>query len=136
MKSTVLLSVDPPLSPGKIAAEAVASRGAVLTLADEPGQQYLIGEMRWRDETGVLFFIAFGDGARDARHLAIDTVTEESDGRIRFSIGGMLRAKLERVELAAVADPDDYRIAWQLWQQVAPLQRSVIDRSFTALTEG
>lgn len=117
----------------KAAAEALFRRGAILTLASAPAQHFLAGEMRWHHDSGAFFFIAFGDGERDAHYLRIDALAADRDGSIRFFRDEEECAKLEEIAAAAVEDPEDYRIAWTLWQQVAPLQQALVDRCFAAL---
>lgn len=86
------------------------------------------------EDAGVFLFAAFGDDERDAVYLALDAILEEDDGTVRFFYVGFECAKLERIAQADVADPDDYHIAWQLWQQVAPLRRVLIERSYANLS--
>ena len=117
----------------KAAAEALFQAGAILTLATEPSQRFLLGDLRWNQDSGVFLFVAFGDDERDALYLPLDAVIEERDGSVRLFYVGLECAKLERIAAADVDDPDDYHIAWQLWQQVAPLRRDMIDRRFAHL---
>lgn len=114
-------------------AEALFRRGAILTLAAAPGQHFLAGAMRWHEDSGAFFFVAFGDGEHDAHYLRIDALAEDRDGCIRFFGGNEECAKLEEIAAAAVEDPEDYRIAWTLWQQVVPLRQALVDRCFAAL---
>ena len=119
----------------KAAAETLFQRGAILTPAADPSHRFLVGELRWHADTGALLFVAFGEDERDAHFLAIDAITEERDGSIQFSHAGLACAKLEDIAGASVDDPDDYTIAWQLWQQVSPMRKALVNRCFAAIVE-
>lgn len=121
------------LPKAKAAAETLFQNGGVLTLAGDPTSRFLLGDLRWHQNVGVFLFVAFGDDERDAHYLPLDAVVEDRDGSIRFSYVGLECAKLEKIADAAVDDPDDYHIAWQLWQQVAPLRGPLIDRWYKRL---
>lgn len=117
----------------KTAAETLYRNGAVLEFADDPSAAMLLGDLQWSEQGGVLAFAAYGEGPRDARHLRFDHAAYDGDATVWFSREGRMLATLRRIEDAEIEDPQDYRIAWQLWQQVAPLRRNVIDNSYTAL---
>lgn len=123
-------------SDARAAAEKLYRNGAILTFVGSPRTDVLLGDMRWADEDTVLFFVAYGEGPPDAWQLRFDSVVVEDDSSVSFSNEGRTMARLRRIEDADVVDPDDYRIAWQLWQQVVPLRRAVIERCYEALELG
>lgn len=133
MGEQLLRANDSMCAEGKAAAEAAFRHGAIVTVTDGDRAPFLLGELRWREGEGVFFFVAFGDDFRDALYLKVDAIAEERDGSIRFCSGGCECAKLEEIESADVEDSDDYKIAFQLWQQVAPLRQTVVERCFAAV---
>ena len=130
VKSMLLRQTDALRQRERTAAEALCRRGAILTLADEPDQRYLVGHLRWQGDRGLAVFIAFGEGPRDVRRLVPDDITLERDGSVSLLCNQRGWAKLQSLEVADFEDADDYRIAWQLWQQVAPLHAALIERSY------
>ena len=119
---------------GRAAAEALYREGAIAALPGETAAM-LVGDLRWRDAGGVLLFAAYGDGPGDARLVCFDQTVQDDANSVSFVHEGHVAATLRRIETAAVDDPEDYRIAWQLWQQVAPLRSGVIDRCYATLEQ-
>ena len=106
--------------------------GAIMTLPGEPARRALIGDLRWT-QGGVCWFAAFGDSPRDAHRVDFtDAQTEQRDA-IQFLKDRTTAACLSTIDAAGVEDPDDYRVAWQLWQQVAPLRTKLIEDSYNRL---
>lgn len=114
----------------RTAVDALFRQGAILFVCAEADAPYLVGDLRWPGDSAVSVFIAFGDGPRDVRHFVLDDLVLEPDGGVSFRCTERICARLQAIERARVDDPDDYRIAWQLWQQVAPLRQTLIDRSY------
>ena len=52
-----------------------------------------------------------------------------------FHGAGRIAALLTPIEKSAVDDPEDYRVAWQLWQEVLPVRQKLIDRAFAGLAQ-
>jgi len=113
----------------RAAVDRLFEAGTIATLSDEP-RPILIGGLEWIDEAGLALFIAHGDGPADVHRLIFDDVMINSRGSVTLLQQGHVIGTLHAIDDADVADPDDYRIAWQLWQEVAPLRRDLIARCF------
>jgi hypothetical protein len=116
------------------AALRLAVEGAIMTVYNSPGGSYLVGSLRWAADGAprVLFFAANGDGVEDGHELCFDTV-EPADTGLRFFHGGKIVGTLLPIDAAAVDDPDDYRVGWSIWQQVAPLKQRFVSALFDRL---
>jgi hypothetical protein len=125
---------EPDLIPFAVrtAVDALYRAGAIATLATEP-RPILVGDIHWLPGTGLLLFAAYGDGPGDAHLVHFDSAVVNSSGSITFARGSKMEGTLHRIEEADLDDPDDYRIAWQLWQEVAPVHRPLIERCFAAI---
>jgi len=98
-----------------------------MTVWKSPPEAFLVGQAQWLDEHRFFFFAANGDGVADAHVLAFDTSHADSDV-VRFFRDGNLVGLLTSVENAEVSDREDYQVGWQIWQAVAPMKQSLIDR--------
>lgn len=98
-----------------------------MTVWHSPAEHYLVGDFSWLEGNRVFWFAANGDAGADAHVLDFDDVILDDDG-LHFFLEGRRVAVLESIGRARVEDPDDFRIAWQIWQQVAPLRRPLIAR--------
>lgn len=108
--------------------------GMIATLSDEP-RPILIGELEWSDGAGLVLFTAHGDGPADVHQLIFDDVMINSRGSATFLRAGDVVGALHAIDDADVDDPDDYRIAWQLWQEIAPARRDLIARCFATVAQ-
>jgi hypothetical protein len=88
--------------------------------------------MEWDGGNRVLWFTAFGDHQDDAHAISFDEVRVHPVGVCFVSNGGTA-ALLSPIEKAAVSDPEDYRVAWRLWQQVLPIRQRAIAESLEQL---
>ena len=113
--------------PLKISVDRLVREGAIVSIGAEPSLRMLLGELRWVQPGKVFLFAAHGDGVADARIVQFDDITVAEPGRMHFCSGNTVVAKLDRIALSDVEDPSDYQVAWQLWEQVAPLRRALID---------
>src|SRR5207249_4014230 len=111
-------------------AEQVVGQGAVITIPGMPIRRDLVGCLRWINDSQIMWFVAHGDSDRDAFALTFDEVRIVKNLGIGFIKGGVLRGYLTKISEAQVEDPDDYRIGWQIWKEVAPLHGAVIERAF------
>lgn len=93
----------------------------------------LVGELRWLGPAQIGWFPAFADRPEDARVFVYDRA-EVSPARAAFYAHGAVVAELTQIDQTVVEDPDDYRIGWQLWLEVAPLRRRFVDACFERLT--
>ena len=106
-------------------ATQLAGGGAVLTLPGASPKHFLIGELTWLEDDRLFWFPAHGD-AGDERVLAYDELHVIENHTVSVLHEGRPVCRLSSIEVSGVDDPDDYRVAWQIWQQVAPLQRKRI----------
>lgn len=113
------------------AAHALFEAGCIAMLSHEP-RPVLVGDMRWVEGTGLLLFTAYGDSPADAHLLLFDDAIVNASGSVTFMCDGHVGGALHRIEDADVDDADDYRVAWRLWQQVAPLHERLIERCYAA----
>lgn len=109
----------------RLIADKLAAGGAVLTTWNSPAAHYLVGDFEWTDDQRVFWFAANGDTLDDAHVLRFDTA-EFADGHVRFFASGRLVGQLSPIDRAEVDDRDDYRVAWSIWQQVAPVRRTLL----------
>jgi hypothetical protein len=112
-------------APLKQIADALTAAGAVLTVWNSPATQYLVGDFQWLDGDRIFWFAANGDTTDDGHVLRFDRA-EQTDGHVRFFEREKLIALLSPIERAEVDDRDDYRVAWSIWQQVAPVRRELM----------
>lgn len=117
------------------AVDRLFGAGTIATLSDEP-RPILIGELQWIDDGGLMLFTAHGDALSDVHRLMFDDVMINPRGSVTFLRDGHVVGALHAIDDADVADPDDYRIAWQLWQEIAPLRRDFIARCFATVVAG
>ena len=106
-------------------AELVAS-GAIITLPGLPLERMLVGEFRWLRDQLAFVFPAFGESVSDARLVPCDGIKVHAFG-ICFAFRGRITGLLSPIEKSAVEDPDDYRIAWTLWNEVVLIKRPALD---------
>jgi hypothetical protein len=125
----------PPFSDTEIesVAHQLAADGAIITVCHSPCVAYLVGSLRWANDGSrrLLFFAANGDGPDDGHELSFDAV-EQTEAGLRFTRGDKVVGTLLPIGAAEVDDPDDYRVGWSIWQQVAPAKArfvaSLLDR--------
>jgi hypothetical protein len=106
-------------------ADTLAASGAVMTVWNSPATQYLVGDLQWIEGDRIFWFAAHGDSTADGHVLRFETA-ELAEGSVRFLDRGKTVALLSAIERADVDDRDDYRVAWSIWQQVAPVRRSLM----------
>jgi len=111
-------------------ADRTYARGAIISrVATRPT---LLGDFRWEEPDRIFWFAAFGDHTTDARSFVFHHVRIGPEAlTFLHSDGG--EVSMTAIDHAALDDPDDYRIAWQLWQQVAPLHAAFIRRAYEGL---
>jgi hypothetical protein len=118
-------------------AEACATRtvasGAIMILPGCPVMRFLVGDFVWLEAGRIFWFTAYGDSPGDGHLLEFDDVRMVDGVGVSFSRREKIVGQLTRIEQAGVDDPDDYRIAWQLWQEVAPLRAAMIESSGATL---
>jgi hypothetical protein len=98
------------------------------TVWHSPAEHFLVGDFAWLGPTQVFWFAANGDSTADEHVLEFEQVEQKDDG-LHFFAGGRRVGLLSAIEEAAVEDPDDFRIAWQIWQQIAPLRGGLLERA-------
>ena len=130
MMTALLETTD--VSTAKAASEGLATNGAIAILSGEP-RPILIGDLQWLEAQELLLFTAYGDAPIDAHRVRFEEALVHESGRITFLRGGHAVAAIQRIEDAEIDDPDDYRIAYGLWRDVAPLYRQLIERCYDAL---
>lgn len=108
----------------------LAANGAVLVIDDDRRPEpYLVGDFSWIGANRVFWFTAHGDREDDGHVLEFDRA-EFLDGKgVEFLTDGKRVALLTEIARAPVEDPEDYSVAFSLWQQVAPRTRPLIQRS-------
>lgn len=126
-------SVLDPLSYPENIESAVVLLAATGAIARIDGVPLLIGDLQWIDDRELLLFPAFGDSPGDVRRLRFDEAAFDETGNVTFSRDHRMIGRICRIGDSGVDDPDDYRIAWQLWQEVAPLRSAFIQRSYEAV---
>jgi hypothetical protein len=117
----------------ELLAQRVVGNGAIMTLPGCPILRSLVGHFVWLDPQRVFWFTAYGDTVADGHLLEFETTRASSAG-VYFLNKGQVAACLTNIDEAGVDDPDDYRIAWQLWQEVAPLRSGLIEEACAQLT--
>lgn len=128
-------SSDPPEARrvGPAEAEALAQHfvngGAILTPSGCPVARFLVGHLALLDPQRIFWFTAYGDSTADGHVLEFDDARLAEPGGLTFLKDGRVAGCLSPIAQAGVDDPDDYRIAWQLWQEVAPLRGRLIANS-------
>lgn len=130
--TTALLESTDVWMTAKSASAVLSTNGAIAILTGEP-RPILIGDLQWLDGQELLIFTAYGDAPTDAHRIHFDEALVHDSGNITFMCGGHVVATIQRIEDADIDDPDDYRIAYQLWRDVAPLYRPLIERCYDAL---
>ena len=123
--------VDAPCALAR--AGDLIEHGAILVLPDDPTASWLVGDACWVDDTSVMLFVAYGESPKDVRRLDFDRMACVREGRVEFSRAGRGIGTLSAIDQAGINDPDDYHIAWQLWQQVAPLRQKLIRACFDSI---
>lgn len=111
-------------------AEQMFARGAVINRVKSPPT--LVGDFLWEEPNRILWFAAFGDQVSDAQSFEFH-YARVTGWSLHFRHSGGREMEMTPIEHAAVEDPDDYRIAWQLWQQVAPLRIALIRHAYDQL---
>lgn len=114
------------------ACDALFAAGAIATLEGEP-RAILVGDLQWLPGRGILLFTAHGDARADAHLIQLDEAVTNGSGSLTFLRAGHVVGSIHRIEEADVENTDDYRIAWQLWQEVAPLYRQLIERHYETI---
>lgn len=127
-----VLEFESALVAARAASDALCASGAIASLTGEP-RPILVGHLQWLSVHELLIFTAYGDAPSDAHLLQFDEAMVSEGGSITFLCRGHVAGAIHRIEEADVDDPDDYRIAWELWQEVAPLHRPLIERCFEAI---
>jgi hypothetical protein len=92
----------------------------------------LVGDFRWCEPNFLVWFPAFGDRTTDAMSFSFHYANAD-ESRIVFRHSGGDELVMVVVDHAGVADPDDYRVAWQIWHHVAPLRRKLIEEAYDEL---
>jgi hypothetical protein len=113
------------------AADALLAAGAVALVNAEP-RPILIGHLEWLNDGELLIFTAFGEAPTDAHLVHFDDVIVHETGSMTFVRDGTVTGAIQPIDDADLDDPDDYRIAWQFWQDVAPLHRPRIEQCCAA----
>lgn len=113
-------------------AEQIAASGGIITLPGVPLIRQLVGQLRWGGDHSVFWFTAFGDGEGDAHALRFDEIQVHPVGVCFVDRSGIV-AFMAPIEKAAVEDPEDYRVAWKLWQEVVPMRQKVISDALIKL---
>lgn len=130
MTTALLESTD--VSTVKSATTLLAADGAIASVTGEP-RPILIGDLQWAEGCELLVFTAYGTDPVDAHRIRFDDALVHASGSITFMRDREVIATMQRIEDADVDDPDDYRIAHQMWCEVAPLHRARIQRCYDAL---
>jgi hypothetical protein len=113
--------------------EQFVQSGAVMAVAGSPATYDLVGSLRWIDDKRLMWFVAHGDAEADAHAMDFDHVQVVDNLGLCFMRAGRVEAYLSPIEAAQVDDPEDYRIGWQIWREVAPLYDAMIERAFDHL---
>lgn len=106
--------------------------GAILTLPGVPLTRILIGECRLLASSCLAVFPAFGDHVSDLKSVPFDSLRLQPYG-VTFYQDGAIQAFVAAIREARVEDPDDYCVAWSLWQELRPLRQDLIDDAFEQL---
>lgn len=107
----------------------LAARGAVLKVWNSPARHFLVGDLSWIDSNRMFWFTAHGDREDDGHLLEFDRA-EVMDGEgVQFFNAGKRVGLMTEIGRSDVDDPEDYSVAFALWQQVAPRTRPLIERA-------
>ncbi|HUR60487.1 MAG TPA: hypothetical protein VM029_22380 [Opitutaceae bacterium] len=112
----------------------IVQAGAIMTRRDDEAGRHLVGELRWLENDQLFWFTAYGENLSDAHWLRFDDVRCVANCGLYFLQDENIVAYLCTIDAAGVEDPDDYRIAWQWWQQVGPLRAALIEDCWQRLT--
>jgi hypothetical protein len=126
----------PAVNHAAQAAQRLVAGGAIMSLPEPRLEQHLVGHLEWVEPRRLFWFTAYGESLTDGHVLEFDAVHVADGQGVYFSTSGNIVSYLTAIDQAKVDDPDDYRIAWQLWQEVVPLRRSLIEACCTALLRG
>ncbi len=107
-------------------AERLAASGAIMTMPGVPAVKWLVGDFDFIAPNRIFWFVAFGDAKRDAHVLDFDELRHVEQLGVYFLRGGQPLGYLSTIEASRLDDPDDYHIAWQIWESVLPLRRCFI----------
>lgn len=109
-------------------AALLAAQGAIMTIGGSPAQHFLVGDFALVGPHHVYWFAANGDTSADAHLLEFEEVHREGN-EVHFWVSGQHVATIAAIDDTEVDDPDDFLIAWEIWQQVAPMRRMLLERS-------
>lgn len=115
--------------------DQIVAVGAVMTRPDGPLVRELVGALRWTGERELFWFAAFGEKPADGHLVPFDEIEIRSVGAC-FVRAGIIVGLLSPIEKAALDDPDDYRVAWRLWQEILPLREPLIRSVLDGLLQG
>jgi hypothetical protein len=115
------------------ASDQIVQTGAVMAVKGSPATYHLVGALRWTDDHQVMWFVAHGDSEEDAHVLNFDHVQMVETLGLCFMQDDRVQGYLSPIDSAQVEDPDDYRIGWKIWHEVAPLYENIIARAFDSL---
>ncbi|PTX92683.1 hypothetical protein DB354_15285 [Opitutus sp. ER46] len=101
----------------------------MLQVGPAPTRTFLVGSFRWIDAHRVFWFTAHGDRLDDGHVLEFDAAEIVDGGGVQFLAAGRRVGVLIAIGCAQLDDPEDYQVAFSLWQQVAPCTRALIERS-------
>ncbi len=107
----------------------LAARGAVFEVLNGTPDCQLVGELSWLDAHHVFWFVAHGDRENDGHVLEFDRAEVLDPHRVQFYQGATRIGRLTDIASSCVEDPEDYTVAFALWQQVAPRTQGLIRRS-------
>jgi hypothetical protein len=106
--------------------------GAILSLGDDQAQRFLVGFLVWLGRNRVFWFAANGDDPKmDGHILTFDEARVEKPSEITFRAKDGVVARLTAIDSSGLADADDLRAAWQVWQQRRPACERLIGASLT-----
>lgn len=111
------------------ATQRLAANGAVLKVWNSPASDYLVGDLQWIDSNRLFWFTAHGDREDDGHVLEFDCAELIDGSGVQFFRRGKRVGWLAEIARAEVDDPEDYAVAFSLWQQVAPRTWSLVERS-------
>lgn len=136
MKLTGAIPSVPRPPDLRVLATEFAQRGAVMTFGSSSCVSYLVGALHWSEDEPqrLVFFAANGDRAEDAHGFSFDRA-EGAEHRLDFIRDGKRVGSLAPIDHAPVDDRDDFRIGWEIWQQVAPLRSSFVEQTLSKLGE-
>ena len=115
-------------------ATQLAQEGAILTLK---GETFLVGHLVWLRSDRIFCFAANGnEPKRDGHLLMFDVVRIENPAEITFWRKHRVVARLTSIADQELADADDLRAAWRVWQQRRPLCERLIGASLAHHVNG